>query len=460
MYRRNADFRLRQLARLASQGDIAARDQAFRQLIRAGHVSPNVLYLLAMAGYGDVTFDPPERFSLAFCSTFTSQDESGLIERENTRIQYLRGIDEKFLLFKIMLELLRVVSQKIFDQNPQIFEILFKKIRRKKWLSFKEFRGRIYESLAYLNSISPFQPPIPEEVEEWIVFFRFWSMATSMDGDMTSNVFPDGQDEDYYELTSDTRAALYTLTETFRHIFLSLAGKDTDDDPCQGPFFRDTIYGGDHGLLNPHCHYAGFYEGVLRISELTDEAGKIDWYVVYSNVISGCYLSWGAIQSADSDEVLEDLDVAYEEADELRAERLNFLDESSGLETQMETMEEEIEPLLEQQFAREEQLMDDDFDYDNQEELLQADPQWAALEVQIAPIQSAIAVLNAERDALIEGDIAYQELNAQANELGEKLERAQAVDTANWREILENQFWEILAEAIINTSTSYYISRI
>jgi hypothetical protein len=433
MYRRNTDFRLRELARQALQGDMASRNQVLRSLMRVGQISPSVSHLLSMAGYGA---NPAERFSLAFCSTFTFQDDDNLIERENARIQYLRGIDEKFLVFKITLELLADVSQEVFSQDKKIFRILFKKLPPTEWLSAEKFKGKIFDSIIYLNSISPEHPPKQKTLEKWIGFYRFWSLAMSM--------------------------------ETIRHIFLSLAGLDTDEDPCQGPFFMDSIYGGDHGLLNPHCHYTSFYEGALRIEELTDEQGKIDWYVVYSNIISGCYLAWGAIAELEAPPRLsallsgfdEDLDETVEEAEELRSERLDYLDETSGFLAQMEALEESLEPLQEQLSDREDIVLAD-FDWEEDEApILQADPQWAALAAQIAPFEAQMAMLNAQRDAIIENDSEFQRLENVLEVLGGNLENARAITAKEWRIHQENKFWEILATVIIKVTTDYYLIQI
>jgi hypothetical protein len=126
----------------------------------------------------------------------------------------------------------------------------------------------------------------------------------------------------------------------------------------------------------------------------------------------------------------------------------------------MEGLEESLEPLQEQLSDREDIVLAD-FDWEEDEApILQADPQWAALAAQIAPFEAQMAMLNAQRDAIIENDSEFQRLENVLEVLGGNLENARAITAKEWRIHQENKFWEILATVIIKVTTDYYLIQI
>jgi len=449
------DLERRQLAREIRQtwgsgiGDISVAGRFLASMHRSNEISTQLLSLLAMARFEPAIqiVGPQPPLPLHFQMGFTfghEPDDAAVtdIQEENNRIIFLRTIPERFTLFRICLGLLRHTFQQIITKREASLQHLFRVNRpTSAWnkalarsgvpadlyqppvhsQNLSAFLTTVTESLAFLDNINPPNVPDQRKVNSYIKFYRTWSMNASLEGTLFGEVRESPKKTERMDWTCVQ--ALYNLLEGIRHVFLTLAGRDTDTDPCSGPFLLDTLFGGDHGGLNPHCHYAEFYAGLLRIEEFSGPEG-IDWYIIISNIVMACYFSYGALALDDlqlhssQEAQLEREEAQLRKLIQTRSSRENQLDtqipeiinrlaaidtESNFLETEIHELEDELDnagvesennPEYQALSNQNEALGNEQTDLlAQQQEFYQQNSRWRKLTSQIDVIEARVEML-------------------------------------------------------------------
>jgi hypothetical protein len=424
------DLERRQLAREIRQtwgsgvGDISVASRFLASMYRSNEISSQLLNLLAKASFEPaiqiVGPQPPLPLNFQMGFTFGHEPDDAAvtdIQEENNRIIFLRTIPERFILFRICLGLLRHTFQQIITQRETSLRYLFRSCDQ----DLSTFLTTVTESLTFLDNIIPPNVPDRRRVNSYIKFYRTWSMNASLEGTLFGEVREGPKKTERMDWTCVQ--ALYNFLEGIRHVFLSVTGRDTDTDPCSGPFLLDTLFGGDHGGLNPHCHYAEFYAGLLRIEEFSGPEG-IDWYIIVSNVVMACYFSYGALALDDlqlhssQEAQLEREEAQLRKLIQTRSSRENQLDtqipeiinrlaaidtESNFLETEIHELEDELDnagvesennPEYQALSNQNEALGNEQTDLlAQQQEFYQQNSRWRKLTSQIDVIEARVEML-------------------------------------------------------------------
>jgi len=458
------DLERRQLAREIKQtlgvGDISVASRFLVSVYRSGEISTQLLSLLSMAGFESaiqlVGPQPPLplNFQMGFTFGHAPEDLAATdIQEENSRITFLRTIPEKFNLFKICLWLLRLTWQQLMAKRETSLQYLFRGCS----YNLSAFLATVTESLTFLEEIIPPNVPNQRKMNSYIKFYRTWSRNASLEGNLFGKVREHPRQIERMDWTCVQ--SLYNFLEGIRHIFLSLAGRDTDNDPCSGPFLLDTLFAGDHGCLNPHCHYAEFYSGLLRIEELTGPIG-IDWYIVTSNVIMACYFSYGSL-SRDDLEMYSSQEAQIEREEghlkkligvrssrenQLNAQVPGILSRLAAIDTESSLLETEIHEL-------EDAL-------DNAGTNPENNPEYQELANQNETLGDEQTALLAEQQEFYQLNSRWRNLTSQINAIEARIEDLHNKSSNTLKEEFNSLFWQdLLAPAIISATLQMLASR-
>jgi hypothetical protein len=297
------DSRLRQLVRdFQSAPDVIGAQTLIRAVERSGAMPPPVQELLSLVT--NQTGLP----SLYFvCGAF---DENDTLEAG--RINWLRTnfTEHRYLWFIICRNLLDFVAHHLLQPDLQAeLEILLKYPLGKRKKNYPEhqsnngqaeyqlLRRDVMAALALLQKVGPRTGSLSTPIlEAQISLWERWSALTADEGFVAMN---DNADWNQF---NNSQSSVYNLVETFHHIFLALAGQtgephliadedgdNTDNDAYTGsPFLKH--WHKEHGSLNPG-HHVNLGE-TTRLNELVMSDGKIDWFVVFSNCLVGCYFTY------------------------------------------------------------------------------------------------------------------------------------------------------------------------
>lgn len=482
--------------------DPSIAQRIIAQLIRSGDLSNDIVNLLAVAGNEtaqdtlgfrgsqQVTPTPP---SLYFTSGHGADpnilqdlDAEAALEgtagpaQEVERIRWIQVVfkDMKFLWFIIVRRLLRKIHSEVFQSQHQ--ELLEKLLhydarhlegRRKRralkqegflpghqvengQFEYQLLKSQSDDAITLLEQISPNTSyPDQRRLNTLGAQISAWAGITCDEGYLRiGDPLPSSIEADTFDNDRDWAFCLYNFVETLHHLFLALVGSPGIPyrrgegrplaDYTGSPFLYH--WKREHGTLNPGHHLN--HGALVRLNELMNEKGQINWYVVYSNCLVGCYLSntfylsataRHSLHAPQTPVELEELGAQYEvleaRMDELLDRFLRSRNDYSRAQQSVNRAE-----------ARVNTLIMHDFD--------ETDPDFIAADQRLQAAQNRLEQIV---DSVHQAHPEIPEIISQYTMMGERLELLQRQTAASEEEILENNFWEEMGPTIQLAITDY-----
>lgn len=437
------DARLRNLIRDFQQEPNLGNAQAvIHELARWGQIPENIQSLLNPVS---------EKPRLGFPARALLEEGAPEIIQEANRITWLEEhfSEDKFLWFIITRNLIEFVARQA--TSPPYDELLFRTLHYsdnlpQHFLSQHTpmqgatetilLRDDFAQAVTLLRQISPqtgnlSAVTLHHQIRKW----EDWTALTAEEGYRNNNCKA-GEDEDEYAKYQLIGDCVYTLSELLYHLFLVLTGRvgeperlpDNSFNPnyTGSPFLVDFM--GEHGTLNPENHLAFISDQVpARLVRLVEQ-GQINWFVVYSNALVGCYFAQLHMLKSTKSEPKYDMDRLHslnDEYDELEARfgrRLQSLREQSSEHAALTQKLKQAKKRL----AREK------------------------IEEEISDLEAVI----------FDEDEVVQDLRQAMLDIGDRIEEARENMLLNRNEIYERHFWQTIQPVLIVSAAEYLVLKL